>query len=89
MAAAVAVLNALLPPLVAALRLPYTVGLGFVLVLLLDAWMLMAVERIDPSAVQIRLVRRGAAGVAAGGGGLDGAVDGGRRQRRRPLLAVR
>ena len=37
MAAAVAVLNALLPPLVAALRLPYTVGLGFVLVLLLDA----------------------------------------------------
>jgi uncharacterized membrane protein YvlD (DUF360 family) len=36
-AIAVAVLNAILPPLVAALRLPFTVGLGFILVLLANA----------------------------------------------------
>ena len=52
-AAAVGVLNALLPPLVASLRLPYTVGLGFILVLVLDALMLLAVQAIDSSAVQI------------------------------------
>jgi len=39
-AGVIAVLNALLPPVVAALRLPFSVGLGFVLVLFLDAWML-------------------------------------------------
>lgn len=47
-AAVVAVLNALLPPLIAALRLPLTLLLGFVLVLLLDAvvlqWASDAVE---------------------------------------------
>ena len=36
-AAIVAVLNAVLPPIVAALRLPFTVALGFLLVLALDA----------------------------------------------------
>jgi uncharacterized membrane protein YvlD (DUF360 family) len=36
-AAVVAALNALLPPILAALRLPFMVGLGFVLVLILDA----------------------------------------------------
>jgi uncharacterized membrane protein YvlD (DUF360 family) len=39
-AALVAVLNAIVPPVIAALRLPFTVGLGFILVLALDAWML-------------------------------------------------
>ncbi|MGN6379979.1 MAG: phage holin family protein [Gaiellales bacterium] len=39
-AALVAILNAILPPMIAALRLPFTVGLGFILVLLVDAWML-------------------------------------------------
>jgi uncharacterized membrane protein YvlD (DUF360 family) len=39
-AAAVAILNSVLPPVIAALRLPFTVGLGFILVLLVDAWML-------------------------------------------------
>jgi len=38
-AALIAVLNAVLPPLVAALRLPYMLAAGFLLVLLLDAWM--------------------------------------------------
>ena len=31
-------LNALLPPLIAALRLPFMLVAGFLLVLLLDAW---------------------------------------------------
>ncbi len=38
-AALIAVLNALVPPLMAALRLPYMLAVGFLLVLLLDAWM--------------------------------------------------
>jgi uncharacterized membrane protein YvlD (DUF360 family)/predicted AlkP superfamily pyrophosphatase or phosphodiesterase len=37
MAAVVAILNALLPPVIAALRLPFMLGVGFILVLLLDA----------------------------------------------------
>jgi uncharacterized membrane protein YvlD (DUF360 family) len=40
MALAVAALNAVLPPLLAALRLPFTVALGFILVLLLNALVL-------------------------------------------------
>src|SRR4051794_2697897 len=36
-AATIAVLNALLPPVIAALRLPFTVVAGFVLILLADA----------------------------------------------------
>ena len=40
MAAVVAVLNAVLPPLLAALRLPYMLALGFVLVLILNALVL-------------------------------------------------
>jgi uncharacterized membrane protein YvlD (DUF360 family) len=37
MAAVVAILNALLPPVIAALRLPFMLGIGFILVLLLNA----------------------------------------------------
>ena len=40
-AALIAVLNALLPPLIAALRLPYMLAVGFLLVLLLDAAMVL------------------------------------------------
>jgi uncharacterized membrane protein YvlD (DUF360 family) len=43
-AAAIAVLNAVLPPLVAALRLPLMAVLGFLLVLVLDALMLLAAD---------------------------------------------
>jgi uncharacterized membrane protein YvlD (DUF360 family) len=43
---AIAILNAVLPPLVAALRLPFMLLLGFVLVLVLDALMLLAADRI-------------------------------------------
>jgi uncharacterized membrane protein YvlD (DUF360 family) len=41
----IAVLNALLPPLVAAIRLPFTALLGFFLVLALDAGMLLLADR--------------------------------------------
>ncbi len=40
-AALIAILNALLPPVVAALRLPYMLAVGFLLVLLLDALMVL------------------------------------------------
>jgi uncharacterized membrane protein YvlD (DUF360 family) len=47
-AAVVAILNALLPPLIAALRLPFTLLAGFVLVLALDAAMLLLAADIAP-----------------------------------------
>lgn len=46
-AAIIGVLNALLPPLVAALRLPFTALLGFFLVLFVDAGMLLLAGRIS------------------------------------------
>jgi uncharacterized membrane protein YvlD (DUF360 family) len=49
----VGVLNAVLPPLVAALRLPFTLLAGFVLVLALDALMLMLASDIVPSAITV------------------------------------
>jgi uncharacterized membrane protein YvlD (DUF360 family) len=45
-AAVIGVLNALLPPVIAALRLPFTLLTGFFLVLILDALMLEAAERL-------------------------------------------
>ncbi len=52
-AALIAVLNALLPPLVAALRLPFTLLLGFVLVLLLDALILKLASDIGPKTISV------------------------------------
>jgi uncharacterized membrane protein YvlD (DUF360 family) len=52
-AAIVAVLNAILPPLVAALRLPFTVALGFLLVLALDAVILKLVADAAPEAISV------------------------------------
>jgi uncharacterized membrane protein YvlD (DUF360 family) len=52
-AAVVAVLNAVLPPLVAALRLPFTVGIGFLLVLGLDAGMLLLAADILPEELHV------------------------------------
>jgi uncharacterized membrane protein YvlD (DUF360 family) len=43
---AIAILNAILPPIVAALRLPFMLLVGFGLVLVLDALMLLAADRI-------------------------------------------
>jgi uncharacterized membrane protein YvlD (DUF360 family) len=45
-AAAVAVLNAILPPLVAALRLPFMLALGFILVLVVDALVLLVADEV-------------------------------------------
>jgi uncharacterized membrane protein YvlD (DUF360 family) len=52
-AAIVAVLNALLPPLVAALRLPFTVIFGFLLILALDAAILMLAADAVPEELAI------------------------------------
>src|SRR6266576_380665 len=45
-AAAIAVLNAILPPIVAAIQLPFMALLGFIVVLALDAAMLLAADSI-------------------------------------------
>ena len=47
-AAAIAVINAVLPPLLAALRLPFTLALGFLLVLLADAAALLLADEALP-----------------------------------------
>ena len=49
----IAVLNALLPPLVAALRLPFMLLFGFLLVLVLDALMLLIASDISDRAIQV------------------------------------
>jgi uncharacterized membrane protein YvlD (DUF360 family) len=49
----VGILNAVLPPLVAAVRLPYTVAAGFILVLVLDALMLILASDIVPEAISV------------------------------------
>ena len=52
-AAIVAGLNAVLPPILAALRLPFTLVAGFLLVLLADAAMLVAADRIADNAIHL------------------------------------
>ena len=52
-AAIVAVLNAVLPPVIAALRLPFTVAIGFLLVLALDAAMLLLAADIAPDQLHV------------------------------------
>jgi uncharacterized membrane protein YvlD (DUF360 family) len=47
-AALIAVINAIVPPLVAALRLPYMLALGFILLLAVDALTLMLADEIVP-----------------------------------------
>lgn len=49
----VAVLNAILPPLIAALHLPFTLVLGFLSVLILDALMLLAASSITDDAIEV------------------------------------
>jgi uncharacterized membrane protein YvlD (DUF360 family) len=58
----VAVLNAVVPPLVAALRLPFTAVLGFLLVLFVDAWILFLGGRVVEG---VRVASFGSALVAA------------------------
>src|SRR3954470_13295715 len=52
-AAIVAALNAVLPPVVAALRLPFTVAAGFLLVLALDAAILLIAADIAPDQLDV------------------------------------
>jgi uncharacterized membrane protein YvlD (DUF360 family) len=52
-AALIAVLNAVLPPLLAALRLPFTLVLGLLLVLFVDAAMFMLAAEIAPDAISV------------------------------------
>jgi uncharacterized membrane protein YvlD (DUF360 family) len=52
-AALIAVLNAVLPPMVAALRLPFTLALGFVLVLVVDAVVLQAASNALPDFIGV------------------------------------
>jgi uncharacterized membrane protein YvlD (DUF360 family) len=49
----VGVLNAVLPPLVAALRLPFTVAIGFLLALVLDAAILLLAADIVPDLLRV------------------------------------
>jgi uncharacterized membrane protein YvlD (DUF360 family)/predicted AlkP superfamily pyrophosphatase or phosphodiesterase len=49
----IAILNAILPPLIAALRLPAMALLGFVLVLILDAVMLQVASEVAPDAISV------------------------------------
>jgi uncharacterized membrane protein YvlD (DUF360 family) len=52
-AAVVAVLNAILPPLIAALRLPFTLVLGFLLVLSANAAMLLIADSLTEGAIKL------------------------------------
>jgi uncharacterized membrane protein YvlD (DUF360 family) len=52
-AALISILNAVLPPIVAALRLPFALVTGFLLVLVLDALMLQLSSRIAPNAIHV------------------------------------
>jgi uncharacterized membrane protein YvlD (DUF360 family) len=52
-AAVIAALNAILPPVVAAVRLPFVAALGFLVVLVLDALMLLAADWITDGRLEI------------------------------------
>jgi uncharacterized membrane protein YvlD (DUF360 family) len=52
-AAIVGLLNAILPPVIAAVPLPYTVAIGFLLVLALDAAILLLAEEIAPDELHV------------------------------------
>jgi uncharacterized membrane protein YvlD (DUF360 family) len=50
---AIAVLNAIVPPLIAALRIPFMALLGFLIILFVDAAMLEAVSALFPGAITV------------------------------------
>ena len=65
-AAVVAVLNAVIPPVLAALRLPLTLVLGFLLVLFADAGILVLTDALTDGVLDRRRLRVGAARRARG-----------------------
>jgi uncharacterized membrane protein YvlD (DUF360 family) len=52
-AAAIAIVNVVVPPLLASLRLPWTLAIGFLLVLFADAGALMLAEELLPDVISI------------------------------------
>ena len=52
-AAVVAILNAIVPPVVAALRLPFMLALGFVIVLVVDALLLLLADELLPDFIRV------------------------------------
>ena len=52
-AAVIAALNAVVPPMLAALRLPFELAAGFVLILLADALLLLLADRLLPAHIQV------------------------------------
>ncbi|HJU48822.1 MAG TPA: phage holin family protein, partial [Gaiellaceae bacterium] len=52
-AAVVALVNAVLPPVIAALRLPLQLVLCFLLVLVIDAWALLVASDVSDNAIQV------------------------------------
>ena len=52
-AAAIALLNAVIPPIIAAVRLPFTLAVGFPLVLAIDALILMLVSQIATTSIHV------------------------------------
>ncbi len=52
-AALIAVVNAVLPPVIAAIRLPYTVATAFLLVLLVDVFALRAIDALTDNALHV------------------------------------
>ena len=52
-AAAIAVLNAVVPPVLAALRLPFMIAVGFFLILAADALLLMLAAEVLPSDIHV------------------------------------
>lgn len=52
-AAMIGLVNAIVPPLVAALRLPLTVALGFIAVLVIDAGALLAADAATENAIEV------------------------------------
>jgi uncharacterized membrane protein YvlD (DUF360 family) len=49
----IAILNALLPPVIAAIRLPFALIAGFLLVLVVDAGMLLIVSAVRPESIEV------------------------------------
>jgi uncharacterized membrane protein YvlD (DUF360 family) len=52
-AALIAALNAVISPVVAALRLPYTLAVGFVAMLIIDPLILLLASQIDPNSISV------------------------------------
>ena len=64
-ALSLALLNAIVPPVLAALRLPFMVAIGFIRILLVDAALLLLVDAVLPGLAARGRLRRRAADVAA------------------------